>query len=355
MPVPEEDTVDENSKSEMLREDGGEDGGDGKEEPEEYESAYKQRKKKDQEMEANQIKEVEGEEDTDHALSLSKEEDLGETIEPFNLRDDMDNGFFDPNGNYVWRRRDRDAVVKDAWMESMEDGDGEAASEEAMKKTAAAHAVQRALENREGREDESDDEPFSEQSCLKVVVSILERGESVAKALKRLGGTKTTKVKKHWHKNKKKDDDSAAKNTKAAHKDFVPLTDAANAMLNNGCPYIFQERKEQLVARIEKEIAMWEYKDAQGKIQGPFSTADVVAWRQQGYFTGETAVEMRRVVPVKSADEIKAEEDERASKKVKFSHDNAQDEFDADFDDDDDDDEGGSNKEIKKKRYECRW
>jgi hypothetical protein len=197
-------------------------------------------KKKDQEMEANQIQEVEGEEDTDHALSLSKEEDLGETIEPFNLKDDMDNGFFDPNGNYVWRRKDRDEGVKDAWMESMEDGDGEGHGEEDMKKTAAAHAVQQAMGGGTGGEDDDEEEDaFDEQALLKLVVSILDPEESVAAALKRLGGSKASKVKKHWHKGKKAGDATApaaaAPAAKAAHKNFVPLTDASNAMLNNSC------------------------------------------------------------------------------------------------------------------------
>lgn len=43
------------------------------------------------------------------------------------------------------------------------------------------------------------------------------------------------------------------------------------------------------------EGAMWEYKGPDGLVHGPYSTQEIGKWRSQGFFTGGTAVEMRRV------------------------------------------------------------
>lgn len=39
---------------------------------------------------------------------------------------------------------------------------------------------------------------------------------------------------------------------------------------------------------------VWEYRGKDGALHGPFSTAQIIGWRAQGFFTGEGAVFMRR-------------------------------------------------------------
>jgi len=65
--------------------------------------------------------EVEGEEnDTGERYN-----EVGERIEPFNLRAERANdGFFDANGNFVWKRGDAEP---DAWLASMDEAAEEAA------------------------------------------------------------------------------------------------------------------------------------------------------------------------------------------------------------------------------------
>jgi hypothetical protein len=57
---------------------------------------------------------------------------VGEIIEPFNLKGERDEGFFDTTGNFVWRKQREEP---DAWIANMD----EAAMEDAIGQAAAAH------------------------------------------------------------------------------------------------------------------------------------------------------------------------------------------------------------------------
>ena len=57
----------------------------------------------------------------------------------------------------------------------------------------------------------------------------------------------------------------------------------------------------------EPQDAKWEYKGQDGKVHGPFPSSNFLAWREQGYFTGKSAVQMRRYVnepEVSAAEEL---------------------------------------------------
>lgn len=91
------------------------------------------------------------------------------------------------------------------------------------------------------------------------------------------------------------------------------------------------------------------YTNERQQIHGPYSTAEIMAWRAQGFFTGATAVEMRRVVEERAAKRQAQQgaggggDDGTGVKKVTF---NAE-ALAADFDDDDDEDEEGGKGEGK--------
>lgn len=54
--------------------------------------------------------------------------------------------------------------------------------------------------------------------------------------------------------------------------------------------------QEEAVVVGDKIPAMWEYRGGEdGQVHGPFTTAQILAWRAQGFFTGPTAVSMRQV------------------------------------------------------------
>merc|ERR1711991_264969 len=108
--------------------------------------------------------EIEGEEnDTGERFN-----EVGERIEPFNLRAERANdGFFDANGNFVWKRGDAEP---DAWLASMDEAAEEAAVGEAL-------ARSKQMEESDGEDDSR--EP---SELLAELIQLLEPGETVASA-----------------------------------------------------------------------------------------------------------------------------------------------------------------------------
>ncbi|CAN0564143.1 unnamed protein product, partial [Ectocarpus sp. 12 AP-2014] len=58
--------------------------------------------------------------------------EAGDPIEPFNLRNERDMGYFDTNGNFVWKQEDSE---RDAWLAEMD--------EEAMEEAIGAASTRR--------------------------------------------------------------------------------------------------------------------------------------------------------------------------------------------------------------------
>ena len=52
---------------------------------------------------------------------------------------------------------------------------------------------------------------------------------------------------------------------------------------------------------ISNSLSLWEYQALDGSLQGPFDSQQILAWKAQGYFTGPTAVNMRRCGHVSEA------------------------------------------------------
>ena len=77
----------------------------------------------------------------------------------------------------------------------------------------------------------------------------------------------------------------------------------------------------------------WEYRAPDGAVHGPIATAQIVAWRAQGFFTGAQQVYMRPLPPAAGAAPGVAAEAAAPA---------AVDELMADFDDDDEEDDEGS-------------
>jgi CD2 antigen cytoplasmic tail-binding protein 2 len=79
----------------------------------------------------------------------------------------------------------------------------------------------------------------------------------------------------------------------------------------------------------------WEYRAPDGAVHGPFGTAQILAWRAQGFFTGAQQVHMRPLPPAAGAAGAAA-----AAAAAPAAVDDLMADFDDD--DDDDDDEGGA-------------
>ncbi|KAL7922983.1 hypothetical protein ACQKWADRAFT_63979 [Trichoderma austrokoningii] len=235
-------------------------------------------------------------------------------VEAFNLREEMEEGRFDQDGNYVRKAGDADAV-HDSWLEGL--------SRKEMKKAAAAHERREA----EAREKRIEEDGVLVSELLAALITRLERTETPLEALARLGKDKpkTKKIPKWKLKKMNKgaeametDQEAAAADPKQVQiKEAIDaITDAADKLLSRGHEEIYDQERELLVREYRRETGedwvepkleveaeaqpaaedtsarangtMWEFRWTDGRDnaakQGPFDGPTMKAWQDAGYF-----------------------------------------------------------------------
>ncbi|KAJ1451400.1 hypothetical protein M885DRAFT_529738 [Pelagophyceae sp. CCMP2097] len=282
-----------------MDEDDAEEGDDDHDEEEEEEGFEEKRVRK-------MTGEVEGEEEeTPH----HRFNEGGDMIEPFNLRNERQNdGFFDANGNFVWKK---DGEEPDEWLAQLDENQTAAMQK---KKVALDEAAQ------DGSSEDDEVEDFEAPgdaaasarraaAAKAELAGLLMESETVVGALRRLG--------------------RALKADKAVKPHFEHLTELADELLRRGDTNIYNETRETLSAAVAAFAASapaavaeradanddrtWEYEAADGQVYGPYATQDILDWRAQGFFTGAAAVPMRRAAaapPAAPADDFLADMDE---------------------------------------------
>lgn len=266
---------------------------------------------------------VEGEEDDGD----DQYNEAGEAMEPFNLREEREEGFFDMNGNFIWRKQSQEP---DAWLAGLD----EAQMEEDIGNAASA---KRKKDRAEAVDTVTDAMSALSKSELCATASLLmEPGETVLKAIKRLG--------KHA-----KGEAGAAERRK-----FEKLTELADHLLSRGFVDVYDTRKEVLTMggtptargsnsddeeesiRQQQSAAavpvmnyfdtgvqngagssepdggteggtMFEYRGKDGNIHGPFSIHQVQSWIAGGYFAPPNSV-MMRPLPPKGSEKVTSSE-----------------------------------------------
>jgi len=160
--------------------------------------------------------------------------------------------------------------------------------------------------------DDKEPAPQDRIVLLKEILEMLQPKESVTAALKRYSGGGTVGAKKGG-KNTKGEKGEAGKGGRDMEK-FNKLTETADALLSGGYSDIYTDKREDVEDSLSEEIAnkatgsssssqvMWEYKAADGSLFGPYTSANMRDWRAQGYFTGESAVPIRKVKENKEDD-----------------------------------------------------
>ncbi|TMW66482.1 hypothetical protein Poli38472_004247 [Pythium oligandrum] len=233
----------------------------------------------------------------------------------FNMEDENEEGHFDDNGNFIWNKEDKD-VQEEAWLNDL--------SEEQIKAASAA-------KGRRVYREEQEEETMTEDVANRTLATLLQSRETVLQALQRLG---SKRAKSRGTKRKQGENGATPAQTAEEKEQFNRITEAADFLLRTGEVDVYSQMKEEFIS--EEELlaqrraqqteregkseedtpptqqpttneVMWEYKTADGQIHGPFPTSTVIAWRQQGYFVGENAVDMRQVRPA-STEETKEEE-----------------------------------------------
>lgn len=239
------------------------------------------------------VDEVEGVEET------TLRDDGGQKLTPFNLEDEEEEGYFDDAGNFVFHKEGND--VRDSWLDSID--------------TAKIAKIPQ----KEVREETPD--PLALLSPIEIleqIKALLNKGESVAKALKRYGGTQLSasqrlKMKKKLKKGEKLPD------TQADKKSLEKLTTLADFMLNKGRDDIYQDTFEKFAFEIDQasgdifgdadeddnqgpsskkqktesavvlDEVFWFYKEGDG-LEGPLSSTDMLKKQKEGGLPNNTEV-----------------------------------------------------------------
>ncbi|CAH0491599.1 unnamed protein product [Peronospora farinosa] len=260
----------------------------------------------------------------------------------FDMEEEKDEGHFDANGNFVWD--DEAKKQEEAWLEDV--------SEQQM--GAAKHAKSR----REFR-DEQTEETLTTETANKTLATLVRPRETVLQALKRLGSKKTRVRPGNKRKQTHSKEAETTAQTEEEKKQFEQITEAADFLMRLGEVEVYGQTKEEFIPEeellaqrrrvqfagqsegkseekpLKKEI-MWEYKATDGKIHGPFPTSSFVAWQQQGYFTGETTVDMRQVLRISDDAAVEPAHKKQKQKNEKVSADQ---EMLDDFEDSDNEDD----------------
>ncbi|GJN74360.1 hypothetical protein PLIIFM63780_008443 [Purpureocillium lilacinum] len=240
-------------------------------------------------------------------------------VEAFNLNEEMQEGRFDTEGNYVRKAGDPDAQ-HDNWLNGL--------SKKDMKKAAEAHERREA----EARKQRIQEDGVLVSDLLKTLILQLEKAETPLEALARLGKNQVKPTKKipKWKLKKMNkgadgmdvDPDAAEDPEQARLKQSIDaITDAADKLLSRDYEDVYDQEREMLVREYRRETGEdwvepeprgntkvgdaeasgdetnWEFRWTDGRdggdTQGPFDTAMMKAWQDAGYF-GE-GVEFRRV------------------------------------------------------------
>ena len=244
-------------------------------------------------------------------------------VTPFNLKEEMEEGHFDAEGNYI---ADKDTdEIQDGWLESV---DWKRVKE----------LEERGVLNQDTHMNDEEEVKFDRIKTLKDVTALLRSGETVLTGLRRYGGKKSDSTRK-WKKNKgnsqnkKTEVDDGNKDNEADKEALLKLTELADLLLSQGDFEIYSKTYEKLNFEIRKaeeqfadadeddeleaafragadnieenkkevdnsstekeessgqlEEIMWEYKwenKDDAKHFGPFPTSQMILWTEEGFF-----------------------------------------------------------------------
>jgi len=239
----------------------------------------------------------------------------GVTITPFNMQEELEEGHFDKDGMYHWKK---EKLARDNWLENID--------------WVKVKETEKPLPN--AGDDVDMPEVFDVNGMYKQILNYLQPRESIAKALKRLGGNRSLSASERL---KLKKAGKLPPDTKGSSEEVMKLTELANRILTqNGNMDVYQETYEQIkdkvdassskakvevldmyaddfdekekerLADVPKENSsngssapssndiLWEYKETESssEIKGPYSTMKMNEWSRSGHF--KTGVLVRK-------------------------------------------------------------
>lgn len=186
-------------------------------------------------------------------------------LTPFNMKDEMDEGDFDKDGFYHWKK-DKDEI-KDAWLDNID-----WANINSFKKSDRLTKEDPNEEEEEESEEEVDNEETEtaddQTEKFKKIREFMKPGETILKTIKRLGtsskstggsGTagSTLSASQRWLKKKNvtesNESQSNPEKAKADKESLEKLTEICNYFISQGFYEIYEETYDSIGTKIENE------------------------------------------------------------------------------------------------------
>ncbi|XP_057370319.1 CD2 antigen cytoplasmic tail-binding protein 2 homolog [Daphnia carinata] len=162
-------------------------------------------------------------------------------ITPFNMKEEMEEGDIDKEGTYIFGKREKDEV-KDHWLDNID-----------WVKVNSQSASNKIPSDEESMDATDYLKKFDPIPAYKEMLTILLPGETVLKALKRLGGGKVQTASERWKKKKKQPDEEGNKESTLNKESIAKLTELANKILSEmGNMDIYQETFEGICYKVKK-------------------------------------------------------------------------------------------------------
>mmetsp|Transcript_16651 Transcript_16651/g.38440 ORF Transcript_16651/g.38440 Transcript_16651/m.38440 type:complete len:436 (-) Transcript_16651:27-1334(-) len=246
----------------------------------------------------------------------------GVKIEPFHMREEETDGtgYFDGD-TYVFRKNvPTEDGEPDAWADTLirngnvdlDDGD-----EDRPTMSIARNVKTRKKSESSANQEDLDDLP-KEQLYKRILPLMGDGMESIMDAIRRYGKFAQTKSNsKHRRKNQKLKEQHAnddGKSINTAKLNLDNLTGAANALLLKGEVDIYNKTKQDILRIFPSLLKQlqdsnpdkntpstmsrpkWEYQgNGDNQLHGPYTTEQMMAWVQSGYFIGAQRVKIRTI------------------------------------------------------------
>lgn len=174
------------------------------------------------------------------------------TVTPFNLKDELEEGHFDAQGNYI---ANVDTEATDEWLESVD---------------------WRKVENKQFKEEEEEmeeDEPpaLAPLKIMQDMIEIMKPGENVLKCLRRLGGNKKpVSSADRWKKKKQNVQEPVDEKVEQDKANLLKLTGLADDLLQGGDFQIYEKTFEQMKYEIDNKLSQFLDADKDDELETVF-------------------------------------------------------------------------------------
>ncbi|EDV22630.1 uncharacterized protein TRIADDRAFT_28719 [Trichoplax adhaerens] len=226
---------------------------------------------------------IEGQEDETETYT-----DDGMKITPFNLKEELEEGYFDAEGNYF---ANKDDDVSDNWLQAV---DWNKIKNQSNK-----------IEQEDSAQSEKVDKlpPDGILNALKELAAFLLPKETPIRAIRRFGGNKGSSASQKWKLKKERfqpADIAGTANTEKEEdnrKKCERITEITDLLLHNDRTNIYHENLEYINHQISllsekskdenNDTVNWFYKwkdEEDAEVFGPYSSAQMLDWTNQGYF-----------------------------------------------------------------------